>query len=426
MQSVRWQPLSGLLINAHYWFQHSDRALPRLNTYEGNDNANKSRQKENTHRAVANIQWTKNRSKLLFSSDLNIEKMIFSMQNQVYGSSVYPVYYSVSSVWSYSNKIQYQFEAGKNTLFKAGYTFAFHHVISKDTVQRTGYNQYRRNNKLFVSWQQKWAQLFSMQFFLQKEWVNQDVLPWVPYLGFEMKMPFDQHLVLFGNTSREVHYPTLNDLYWQPGGNPDLLPEEGWVSSAGLRYATKWKKFRWSGKITWFYNDIKNWIIWLPGLNMSATNIRHVLSRGLEVNLKTAFPVRKLWVLLRADYAFNMSTNLGDAARWGGGAVGKQLPYTPVHSGNFTADVRWKQFSITWVNHFYSERYATYASNLTSRDRLYPYSLNDLYLGKKWKWPKNSLSAQLKIYNLFNKQYWSVLQRPMPGINYMLLLNYQF
>lgn len=426
MQSVNWQPTVHLQVQAHYWFQHSDRVLPRLNTYEGNEHANISRQKENAHRAATEILWTKNRSKLSFTSGLNAEKMIFYMQNPVYGSGYYNVYYSVSSITSNNNRLQYRFEAGKNTLFKVGYGFDFHHVVTRDTVLHTGYDQYRRNNKLFFSWQQKWKKLFSMQVFVQKEWVNNVALPWVPYLGFEWKMPFEHKLVLHGNISREVHYPTLNDLFWQPGGNPDLLPEEGLVSSLGIRYATEWKRMRWSGGVTWFYNDIRNWIIWLPGLNMSPTNIRHVLSRGLEVNLKTVFPVRKLWVFLRADYALNFSTNLGDASRWGNGSIGKQLPYTPVHSGNFLADVRWKNFSVTWVNHAYSERYATYASNLTTRDRLYPYFMNDLYAGKKWSWQKNSISVQVKIYNLFNEQYWSVLQRPMPGRNYMLLLNYQF
>ena len=26
-------------------------------------------------------------------------------------------------------------------------------------------------------------------------------------------------------------YPTFNDLYWQPGGNPDLEPEKSWYQT---------------------------------------------------------------------------------------------------------------------------------------------------------------------------------------------------
>lgn len=425
MQSIRWQPVSGLQVQAHYWFQHVDRGLPRLTTYEGSDNANITRQVGDTHRAASKISWSKNKSKIIVSNNLNNERMVFSMKNPVNGNGYFNVYYSVSSVLSNDNKLEYHYDAGKNTLFKAGYEFDFNHVVSKDTVKRTGYDQYRRNNKLFLSWQQKWSSLFSMQLYLQKEWVNHESLPPVPYFGFEWILPFDHHLVLHSNVSREVHYPTLNDLYWQPGGNPDLLSEEGLVSSLGLRYATEWKRMRWSGNVTWFYNNIRNWIIWLPEPFMSPTNIKHVVSRGLEMNLKTVFPVHNFWILLRADYALNISTNLGDAAKWGA-TVGSQLPYTPVHSGNFLADVRWNGFFATWVYHAYSERFATTAKNLTARNRLDPYAVNDLYFGKKWSGKSNSFSVQMKIYNLFNIQYWSVLQRPMPGINYMLLLNYQF
>lgn len=36
------------------------------------------------------------------------------------------------------------------------------------------------------------------------------------------------------------------------------------------------------------------------------------------------------------------------------------------------------------------------------------------------------LRSVIKIYNLFNEDYRTVLQLPMPGINYSLLLRYDF
>lgn len=429
MQSVFWQPCSSLQIQAHYWFQHSNRALPRLTTYEGAENANKNRQIDDTQRAVAKIIWQKQHSKVSFQSGLNYEKMIFSAQNLVVGYGYNSVNYSVSSILSNSNKLEYNYEAGKNTVFKIAYFFDYNHVMTKDTVRHTGYNQYQHRDKLYFSWQQKWTPFFSMQAFVQKEWVNNNSLSWVPYFGFDWLMPFDHRLVMYGNISREVRFPTLNDLYWQPGGNPYLLPEEGLVSSFGFRYANQWKKIHWKADVSWFYNDIKNWIIWMPQrkgvVTMSPVNIRKVVSRGLEMNFKATFPVHRFWVFLRAAYALNLSTNFGNPSKWGN-LAGKQLPYTPMHSGNFSGDVRWKGFSVTWVYHAYSERFVTYSGNLSTLNRLNPYSVNDLYLGKTWGGKKNSFSVQLKIYNLFNKQYWSVTQRPLPGINYMLLFNYQF
>ncbi len=105
--------------------------------------------------------------------------------------------------------------------------------------------------------------------------------------------------------------------------------------------------------------------------------------------------------------------------------MGKQIPYVPVHSGNFMGEVRWKGFYLTWVNTSYSERFTTSSNDLNLRDQLYPYFMNDVYAGKKFPLEKGSLGLQLKIYNLFNETYRSVLGRPMPGRNYLLMLTFK-
>ncbi len=37
---------------------------------------------------------------------------------------------------------------------------------------------------------------------------------------------------------------------------------------------------------------------------------------------------------------------------------------------------------------------------------------------------KMRLSAEFKVYNLFNETYHSVLYRPMPGRNYMVVIKF--
>ena len=48
--------------------------------------------------------------------------------------------------------------------------------------------------------------------------------------------------------------------------------------------------------------------------------------------------------------------------------------------------------------------------------------MNDLMMGKAFTAGKVAFNAEFKIYNLFNETYHSVLYRPMPGRNYMLIL----
>jgi iron complex outermembrane receptor protein len=43
-------------------------------------------------------------------------------------------------------------------------------------------------------------------------------------------------------------------------------------------------------------------------------------------------------------------------------------------------------------------------------------------VGKDFQWNKVSFTAEFKVYNLFDETYHSVLYRPMPGWNYLLML----
>jgi outer membrane cobalamin receptor len=74
-----------------------------------------------------------------------------------------------------------------------------------------------------------------------------------------------------------------------------------------------------------------------------------------------------------------------------------------------------------------AERFTTTSNDKTSKlDVLYPYFMNNLHLGKEICINHNKLDIELKILNLFNEDYRTVLQHPMPRRNYSLLLRYDF
>jgi len=47
--------------------------------------------------------------------------------------------------------------------------------------------------------------------------------------------------------------------------------------------------------------------------------------------------------------------------------------------------------------------------------------MNDLGLGSGFRVGKVDMSLELKVQNLFNESYHSVLYRPMPGRNFLLV-----
>ena len=79
-------------------------------------------------------------------------------------------------------------------------------------------------------------------------------------------------------------------------------------------------------------------------------------------------------------------------------------------------------FFITYQYNAYSERFTTSSNDVTRRDRLYPYFMNDVSAGKSFRIKQLTFSAEFKVYNLFNESYHSILYRPMPGRNYYLTL----
>jgi len=426
MQSFALRFQKHYLLQLHYWFQHSSRSLPRLNTYEGDDHANLSRQNLQTHRAVIHLSRFGNKSRLQWRSGLVAENMDYRVKNLIFGKDYYNAVNAVSKTLSSYNKLSYEYHPGEHTLLKAAYDFNFYHVNTLDSVTQNGYDRFRRNHRIMVSWQQQFSRRFSTSVILRKEWVNNFSIPLIPYLGFDWTLDRKNRWLLHGNVARNYHYPDLNDLYWQPGGNPDLKPEEGLASELGIKIRPGWKNVEIQAEITGFYQDIQHWILWMPSPMgyWTPQNIRHVIAKGFEVNARIHFQIKNISVRLKAGYSFTKSQNYGNADKWGADAIGKQIPYVPVHSGNFMADFRWKGFNLTWVNNDYSERFTTSTNENSLRDWLYPYFMNQFYAGKEFKLRRSSLQLQLKIYNLFNEDYRSVLGRPMPGRNYLLVLTF--
>ncbi len=423
-QNCYWRLGEKGVLTAHYWFQDSQRSLPRLNTYEGDDYSNINRQKEQTHRGKLQYSRFGKKGKLTVSSGLVVQNLSYTLQNLIGGQGYQFAVHSVSTLVSSYNTASYDYKLSQKTLFKLKYSFDFNHVATTDSVKQTGYNRYRREHKWLFLWEQQFTNRFSTTVLLRKELINGQSVPLIPFAGFEWIVHKNWHWIVRGNVARNVHIPDLNDLYWQPGGNPNLQPEEGLATEAATHIKFHLGKLSVVPEVTAFYNNIKGWILWLPAPAgyWQAQNIEKVVAKGMEFSLKIRFPVGRLRCVVLGNYAYTRSENQGNPTVWGSDAIGKQLPYIPVRSGNVFISLYWRGFALNYINNAYSERFTTSSNQLTRRDRLYPYFMNDLSLSKNISFKRVQIEAQWKVYNLLNESYRSVLGRPMPGRNYMFLL----
>jgi iron complex outermembrane receptor protein len=261
---------------------------------------------------------------------------------------------------------------------------------------------------------------------LREELYGTDHSPLIPALFLDGVLSPVGNLTAKASVSRNFRFPTLNDLYFLPGGNPDLKQERGWTYDAGLSFAVGHAdSYRLTGSASWFDSHISDWIIWLPTTKgfFSPRNLKDVHAYGVE--LKSDLDValtEALQLTAGATYTWSPSINEGEPMTAADQSVGKQLPYVPRHSASLTARLSWRTWALLYKWCYYSRRHTMSSNDLTLTGQLPPYYMSNISLEKSFSLKWAELSLKGTVNNLFNEEYLSVLSRPMPGINYELFL----
>ncbi|EKB49043.1 TonB-dependent receptor [Cecembia lonarensis] len=243
--------------------------------------------------------------------------------------------------------------------------------------------------------------------------------PFTPSLGAEWKI-FSQsknELKLQVNGARSFKIPTLNDRFWEPGGNRDLLPESSWSAELGFSHLFRMENLQVNQQLTHYRMWVDNWIIWLPRGNFwSPENIREVHNKGLEYTLDAIYKMGSWGLEIQGNYnwvrAINQ-TNTSENDR----SIGMQLPYTPIHKFQSLLGVSRGLFQ-SYINyHFTGSRFVT-TDNIS---QLPDYALWDWGL-RMGEWELGAIQGRLgfQINNVFNTSYEVLRLRAMPGRNYQL------
>lgn len=234
--------------------------------------------------------------------------------------------------------------------------------------------------------------------------------------GFKLK-PI-QHFFVRANVSKNFRAPTLNDLFWPSQGNPNLTPETSVQGELGLGY--KNNKFLFD--IAYFNINLKDRITWLPGgdalrpgvwvpINISETN-----NSGLEILSTYTLGVFENKLDVNMNYNYTIAKNK---------ETYKLLPFVPRHVFNSNISYSLSKISF-FVQQIYNGSIFTTQSNSPdfTNDAFYLLNFGGNYHIKQKN--KNPIRIGLKINNVFDHKYNIVQNRPMPGINYNLNINYKF
>ncbi len=270
----------------------------------------------------------------------------------------------------------------------------------------------------------KWQPIdrLGMSVVLREEMYGSDWIPLIPAFFIDGIISPKGNVMLKASISRNYRFPTLNDLYFLPGGNPNLKNEQGFSYDAGVSFDVGKKGiYKLSGGANWFDSYIDDWIIWLPTTKgfFSPRNVKKVHAYGVEVKANFAVQPAKDWLIdLNGSYSWTPSINEGEKMSPADQSVGKQLPYVPKHSASLTGRLSWRTWAFLYKWAFYSERYTMSSNDYTLTGHLPEYFMSNVSLEKNLFFKPVDIQLKFAVNNLFNEDYLSVLSRPMPGINF--------
>ncbi len=252
----------------------------------------------------------------------------------------------------------------------------------------------------------------------QQLWQND---PLLPSASLGMDWEFRKQRFLHLHLTRIVRLPNLNDLYWNPGGNPELQPEQGYSGELGYSLARSFGRHLLRFRAQAYYSLIDHWIIWLPENGYwTPQNLRQVHSRGVEWEFGYLHLNGKKQLQLRYGGSFTRSSNEKPAGP-ADNSVGNQLIYVPYWKNYVSLEWKVKRFSAAYGHSFTGGRYIS-SDNL---EFLPAYSLGNLNLEYSFRLKNQYIRVGAGIRNVWDTRYESIVLRPMPGRYFQINLNYQ-
>ena len=376
------------------WYQKSDRQIPPLMTSQ----FGKSEQKDESWRGSLTWETTGKKTRVSLRTAVLFDD--YDYRDSIAG--IYSLSHSATSV----SEAEVYYQPAPDHSINIG----VHNTYQQGLCNYYENAKHRNETALFASYRTggnggRWNAGIS----LRQSYAGGKFVPILPSLALEV-LPL-KSIIIYVNVSRNYRLPTLNDLYWVPGGNPALKPESGWTEELGIRYRQTAGKSEIHFRVTAYNSNTGNWIVWLPELSYwTPRNIRKVWSTGGEAEFRIKTAVGKTW--LSADgivgYVRAVNRYRGDTAQFN-----RQLMYTPQLSANggITLEVKgfYARFGITYTG----KRFTT-PSQTTG---LPAYTIGNLILMYRFCFRNFSPSLFVHCNNLWNTQYQTIIWQAMPGFN---------
>jgi iron complex outermembrane receptor protein len=400
-------------INIRAWYNILDRNIPSFTDAV-------SRQKQVDENLKLNADWNYSRRKInstirlgYFNDNLNYVDSIESNVNNI--KTIIPKIISNSNIKTIIAESDNLYTYKKHS-FNLGMNFTNYQasLYSKELAVDSTYYYHLSKVAFFAAY--KLSLLNSKLHYnlvIRKESTNQTDIPLTGNTGIYYKLL--KGLALKINANKSYRQPSLYDLYWNPGGNENLKPEESYEIDGGIELKYTKNNFNLLIEGSYFNRHTTNWIIWLPSDKSYwiPKNIAEVYSRGTETKTELFYLKNDFLIKLIANTSYVLSTNQV-ATSENDNSKGRQLIFTPRYNGQATLIIKYKNINALFNNNYTGYRF-------TSTDNtswVSPYYISNLKCSYDYSFSTINTQLFFSLNNLFNKNYVIIPNKPMPLRNY--------
>lgn len=437
LENIYYSPSASDKLGLNIWARYSDRELPMLTTDYADEREFDNSQYETDIRS--SFKWNhvfggSARMKLIVGYSYMNSEYIYKRETQSKVLSILQHTFAIAHTGMVDGILDWN--PGGNLYTRFGISADIDYVRSIDKASSVnekqsdinkGYSHFRPEISLSSSLRWQPIERLGTGITLRGEMAGKRWAP-IPAFFADLLLIKEIDLTLMGSIGRNYRFPTLNDLYFLPGGNPDLKSEKGFNYNFSLTTCYKGSKI-WSigGSLGWFDSKIEDWILWLPNPRgyFSPRNIKDVHSYGVEANVNVNYQPGHDWILSTTlNYSWTPSVNVGEPVSAADTSVGHQLPYIPLHSAAIRFAAQWRGWEFIYKWNYYSKRYTMSGIDQALSDTLPTYFMSDISLGKRITFHWGEWDLKVIVRNLLNEDYQTILSRPMPGTNFEFFIGF--
>lgn len=223
--------------------------------------------------------------------------------------------------------------------------------------------------------------------------------------------------------STTYRQPTLNEMFWLPGGNRSLRPERGAGGDATITFSHRLPKLSFETVFAAYTRTVTDWIVWVPvaGSQPSPVNILEVWSRGMETSWLCDYRHKKATAGFLVTTSYVLST-VEKTHALNSGSVGMQLIYTPRYQAGGHVYAGYARSRIYLLCQYAGYRFTTSDNS----SWLEPYTLVSLRATQALSGAGLSFSLFAACNNLLDTDYLIIAGRPMPRRNYEIGITIHF